>query len=138
MRVINVPSAELSERWQHLVVMGNSLGVSIDGSLIVGVPYAWIKWPNNIWRDSYKSNTERKIGTIAKFNLITDKIEVPKAVPQDRNGAHWGFGINRQKATWEAPRRHDMTGVSFVKGVNVLNIFIISRCIYKKSLYKTL
>ena len=108
--------------------MGNSLGVSIDGSLIVGVPYAWIKWPNNIWRDSYKSNTERKIGTIAKFNLITDKIEVPKAVPQDRNGAHWGFGINRQKATWEDPRRHDMTGVSFVKGVNVLNIFIISRC----------
>ena len=93
-------------------MMGSSLVISQDESLVFGAPYAWI---GSGWRGKY--NAERRVGTIAKFNHATQKIAVPTPVDLNTNGAHWGYGTARKTATEADPRRHDLTGVSFVKGI---------------------
>ena len=42
--------------------MGNALDVSKDGSLVFGMPYAWI---GNSWKG--RQLNEKRTGTIAKF-----------------------------------------------------------------------
>ena len=106
-------------KWSHLVFMGNTLDVSKDGSLVFGMPYAWIG--NNWWG---RNLHERRVGTIAKFK-IGEKgrnkvpiIQVPNPVDKSGGyGAIWAFGTSRREATTSDPHRNDLTGVSFVKGI---------------------
>ena len=105
--------------WRYLVVMGNSIGVSIDGSLVFGAPYAWIGWT---WKGKFSK--ERRPGTIAKFERDLgatssgkrEKIVVPNPEETNGYGASWVYDPYQRFASEGDPRRHDMTGVSFVKG----------------------
>ena len=114
-KVRNIPKPKRSQnieiRWYHLAVMGNSVMTSKDGSLVFGVPYAWI---GQDWKGRYSN--ERRVGTIAKFDKVTKEILVQNPVEIDGYGAPWAYGSSRQEASWEDPRRNDLTGVSFVKG----------------------
>ena len=113
-------------KWSHLVFMGNTLDVSKDGSLVFGMPYAWIG--NNWWG---RNLHERRVGTIAKFK-IGEKgrnkvpiIQVPNPVDKSGGyGAIWAFGTSRREATTSDPHRNDLTGASFVKGI--VKLFIIT------------
>ena len=98
--------------WSHLVLMGNALAVSKDGSLVFGMPYAWI---GDNWVGRYL--LEKRTGTIARFKA-NGKIEVPNPVDQsiDGYGAIWAFGTSRKEASKGDPHRNDLTGTSFVKG----------------------
>ena len=99
--------------------MGNSLGVSRDGSLVFGAPYAWIGWT---WKGKFSK--ERRPGTIAKFEIEQgskssgkrENIVVPNPVETNGYGASWAYGPYQRFASKGDPRRHDMTGVSFAKG----------------------
>ena len=99
--------------------MGNSIGVSKGGSLVFGAPYAWIGWT---WDGKFSK--ERRPGTIAMFenkqgaksSNIKKKIVVPNPEETNGFGASWVYGPYQRFASKGDPRRHDMTGVSFVKG----------------------
>ena len=117
---------EVKMKWSHLVFMGNSLDVSKDGSLVFGMPYAWIG--NNWWGKNdgkwRKKADERRVGTIAKFKIGAKGpkkipiVQVPNPVDKSGGyGAIWAFGTSRREATTSDPHRNDLTGVSFVKGI---------------------
>ena len=94
--------------------MGNALDVSNDGSLVFGMPYAWI---GNTWKR--RQLHERRTGTIAKFATRAKEPEIQVPNPEDNGrgyGAIWAFGTSRREATARDPHRNDLTGVSFVKG----------------------
>ena len=109
-KIAHVPTSKKSI-WKHLVVMGNSFIFGEDGSVVFGAPYAWI---GTSWSDL--KNQEPRVGTVASFNRTNNKILVPTPVRKDINGAHWGYGTAGSRASGLPPRRHDLTGVSFVKG----------------------
>ena len=101
----------IDTKFKHLVVMGNSLGVSRDESLVFGAPYAWV---GTTW--SGKFSKERRVGTIAKFQTKTQNIKVPNPMETNGFGASWLYDTTRLQASEINPLRHDLTGTSFVKG----------------------
>ena len=100
-------------KWSHLVFMGNALDVGKDGSLVFGMPYAWI---GDNW--DRRGLLEKRTGTIARFK-VKGKIEVPNPLDKSINGygAIWAFSTAQREATSSDPHRNDLTGTSFVKGV---------------------
>ena len=123
-KIEHVPKLYLGQyqsevKWSHLVFMGNALDVSKDGSLVFGMPYAWI---GNDWNG--RQLQERRTGTIAKFKTgVKNKIRVPNPLENSEYGAIWAFGTSRREATSNDPHRIDLTGVSFTKGI--LKFFIL-------------
>ena len=117
-KIEHVPKLYLGQyqsevKWSHLVFMGNALDVSKDGSLVFGMPYAWI---GNDW--NRRQLQERRTGTIAKFKTgLKNKIQVPNPQENSEYGAIWAFGTSRREATISDPHRIDLTGVSFAKGI---------------------
>ena len=120
---------QLDTKWRHLVDMGNSIGLSKDESLVFGAPYAWI---GDSWYSKFSK--ERRPGTIAKFNIEqstnssgkTEKILVPNPKEKNGFGASWVYNPYQRYASKGDPRRHDMTGVSFVKGSFIYSLKIKS------------
>ena len=91
-------------------VMGNSIGLDEDGSLVVGAPYAWKGIHGG------RSPYDRRTGSIARFSERAGEFRMPVPDPDDMLGAHWGFG-DKGQADETDPRRLDLTGTSFVKGI---------------------
>ena len=108
-------------------MMGNSVRLSKYDSLIFGAPYDWTKTKSG-------DANQRLVGSVAKFSKSDSELAcIPKPVPDDELGPHWGFGAKGNPDETK-PIRHDLAGTAFVKGIIekiVLPIYILMHIRWK-------
>ena len=120
------PAVDNDFQFEHLVILGNALTFNKHGSLVFGVPYAWI---GKSFKLAYSQELrELRVGTIGKFDIKSKTVIIPKAHadPSGPLGAVWGSGSCgkddiaslkcRNTATTYDPLENRYTGTSIVRG----------------------